>query len=176
MSRPLTTKQKRFVENHAIKGMSIAESVRRAGYNVTSGRSEDYGSLGCRMLKTERVGNYFRKLRDKALSKDVLSFNEKRSFLARAVRTDASNPDPDLVQEIVETQSEHGTTRRAKIVNKLQAIEIDNKMVGDNWSDRSPAVSNPFLFLVTLGKQDSQQTQATLPEPITLPMEAEIIP
>jgi phage terminase small subunit len=157
MKKPLNTRQKKFCDNYAFKGMSIAESVRRAGYLFKSGRSEDFGSYGCKLLKQERVSSYVQKLREKAFEKDALSFAEKRSFLARAVRADASNPDADLVQEVVETHGESGSSKRMKIVSKLEAINIDNKMVGDNYADRSPAVSNPFLFLVTLGKQDAIQ-------------------
>jgi phage terminase small subunit len=154
MSKPLNTRQRKFVENYAIKGMSIAESVRRAGYVISTGRVEDASSYGCKLLRQDRIKTYVQKLKDKKFSQDLLSFNEKRSFLARAVRADANNPDADLVQEVVEAHGESGSSKRVKIVSKLEAINIDNKMVGDNYADRSPAVSNPFLFLVTLGKQD----------------------
>ena len=174
MYKTLTTKQKRFVENHVTKGMSIAESVRRAGYAVKSGRSEDYGSLGCRMLKTERVADYVMKLKRKVFAKDVLSVEEKRSFLARAVRADASNPDPDLVQEMVETHGEHGSVKRVKLVSKLEAINIDNKMAGDNYSDRSGnEIVNPFLAIISLFSNQP----GTLPALPALPaIEAEIVP
>jgi len=155
--RPLTTKQKRFVENHVIKGMSIAESVRRAGYNVTSGRSEDYGSLGCRMLKTDRVRNYFVKLKEKSFEKDALSYNEKRSFLARAVRADATNPDADLVQEIREEVDSEGNVRRVrKLVSKMEALSLDNKLAGHEWKDRETKASNPFALIIQLGKTPAQ--------------------
>jgi phage terminase small subunit len=174
MYKTLTTKQKRFVENHVTKGMSISESVRRAGYAVKSGRSEDYGSLGCRMLKTERVADYVMKLKRKVFAKDVLSVEEKRSFLARAVRADASNPDPDLVQEMVETHGEHGSVKRVKLVSKLEAINIDNKMAGDNYSDRSGnEIVNPFLAIISLFSNQP----GTLPALPALPaIEAEIVP
>lgn len=152
MKRPLNTRQKKFCDNYATRGMSIAESVRRAGYNFKSQRSEDYGSYGCKLLKQERVSSYVKKLREKAFQKDALSFAEKRAFLARAVRADASNPDADLVQEVVETHGEHGSSKRIKIVSKLEAINIDNKMCGDEYRDRQPQASNPFLFIVSLGK------------------------
>jgi len=164
MTKILTSKQKRFIENHIIRNMSISESVRRAGYQVKSGRVEDYGSLGCRILKTERVAAYKKKLQEKSFSKDLLSIAEKRSFLARAVRSDASNPDPDLVQEYAETTNEHGTSKRVKIVSKLEALNIDNKMAGDYYSDREPQATNPFLFIVGLSKglpmQHAQQARA----------------
>jgi hypothetical protein len=166
--------------------MSIAESVRRAGYNVTSHRSEDYGSLGCRMLKTERVRKEYDKLREKVFAKDVLSFSEKRAYLARAVRTsvDAVGASSDLAQEVVEEVDSSGNVKRKiKVVDKLRALELDNKMSGDNYADRSPQVSNPFMLIVSLGKtpaqgqalDDARQTASVgkLPHPPTI--EAELV-
>lgn len=178
--RTLTTKQKRFAENHVIKSMSIAESVRRAGYAIKSGRSEDYGSLGCKILKTDRVAAYVSKLREKAFKKDLLSVAEKRAFLARAVRADASNPDPDLVQEMVETHGEHGSVKRVKLVSKLEAINIDNKMAGDNFADRQDQTqANPFLFLVNFfTPTPGQPVLPGSPSSPALPpvLDAEIVP
>ena len=156
--RPLNTRQKRFVENHILKGMSIAESVRRAGYLISSGRSEDYSSWGCRLLKTPRVADEVQKLREKVFSKDALSFAEKRAYLARAVRCDASNPDPDLVQELREEFDAEGNVKRTrKIVSKIDAIRVDNNMAGDNFADKHQAAENPFLLLVTLSQADAHK-------------------
>jgi hypothetical protein len=186
--RPLTTKQKRFVENHVIKGMSIAESVRRAGYNVTSHRSEDYGSLGCRMLKTERVRKEYNRLREKAFAQDALTFAEKRAFLARAVRTsvDQVGASSDLAQEVVEEVDQEGRVKRKiKVVDKLRALELDNKMSGDNFADRSPQAQNPFMLIVSLGKtagntsllDDARQAASvgSLPHPSVV-IDAEVVP
>jgi hypothetical protein len=152
MYKTLTTKQKRFVENHVTKGISIAESVRRAGYQVKSGRSEDYGSLGCRMLKTERVSDYVTKLKRKAFLKDSLSLEEKRAFLASVVRSSPSqvNADSPLCQEYAEEVDQQGNVKRkVKLVSKIEAIRTDNNMSGDNFADRQDQSQvNPFLFLV----------------------------
>jgi len=163
MKKPLNTKQKKFADNYATRGMSIAESVRRAGYNFRSQRSEDYGSYGCKLLKQERIASYVKKLREKSFAADALSFAEKRSFLARAVRCNAANPDPDLVQEIAETQGEHGTSRRVKVVSKLAAIEADNRMIGDNFSDREPQANNPFQILIAMSSPHFLGVQSTSP-------------
>jgi hypothetical protein len=153
MSKPLNTRQKKFVDNYVTKGLSIAESVRRAGYSIVSGRVEDASSYGCKLLKQERVMNYMNKLKEKAFNQDALSFAEKRAFLARAVRADASSPDADLVQEIREEVDSEGRVKRVrKMVGKLEALSLDNKMVGDNFADRTPQASNPFLLIVSLGK------------------------
>jgi len=156
MSKPLNTRQKKFVDNYVTKGLSIAESVRRAGYSILSGRVEDASSYGCKLLKQERVMNYVNKLKEKAFNQDALSFAEKRAFLARAVRADATSPDADLVQEIREEVDSEGRIKRVrKMVGKLEALSLDNKMIGDNFADRTPQASNPFLLIVSLGKTTS---------------------
>jgi len=158
--RPLNTRQKRFIENHILKGMSIAESVRRAGYMIKSGRSEDFSSLGCRLLKTPRVADEVKKLRERVFEKTALSFSEKRNYLARVVRSDATAPDPDLVQEIREEVDAEGNVKRVrKMVSKLEALNIDNKMIGHEHKDREVQASNPFLFLINLSKPGASLVQ-----------------
>jgi len=154
MSRPLSTKQKRFVDNFVLKQLSIAESVRRAGYNFKSGRSEDYGSYGCKLLKQERVASYVRKLRERAFEKQALSLAEKRAFLARALRSPVGelHEGSDLAQEVTVTEGKEGTVKRIKGVDKIRAIEVDNRMAGHDYKDREPQANNPFLFIVSLGK------------------------
>jgi len=175
--RPLTTKQKRFVENHAIKGMSIAESVRRAGYNVTSGRSEDYGSLGCRMLKTERVRKEYNRLREKVFAQDVMSFQERRSFLARAIRTPVGelHEGSDLAQEVTISEGKDGTTKKIKALDKVRCLELDAKLAGD--FDKDVQVVNPFALIIQLGKTAGTSLlddASQLPHP-PLVMDAEVV-
>lgn len=172
MARQLTSKQKRFVENYILRSMSIAESVRRANYAIKSGRSEDYASLGCRMLKTERVAHAVSKLREKQFAKDVLSMSEKRAFLARAVRTPVGeiNEGSDLAQEVTISEGANGSSRKVKAVDKLRAIELDSRIAGDFYADRNESVSNPFLFLVTLGREQAKVLQhANGVETVNLP-------
>jgi len=153
MQKPLNTRQKKFVDNYIIKGLSISESVRRAGYSIKSGRVEDAASYGCKLLRQDRVRAYLTKLKEKEFSKNVLTLAEKRDFLARAVRCDVRNPDADLVQEVSESESEGRVSKKVKVVDKLKAVELDSKIAGDFYSDRQPQVSNPFLFIVSLSKQ-----------------------
>jgi phage terminase small subunit len=163
MNKPLNTRQKKFVDNYVIKGLSIAESVRRAGYSIKSGKSEDAGSYGCKLLRQDRVKAYLNKLREKQFSETALSVGEKRAYLARAVRCDVTNPDADLIQEVSETSNDNGVSRKVKVVDKLRAIELDSKIAGDFYDDRQAQVSNPFLLIVSLGKTGSvsQELSAT---------------
>jgi hypothetical protein len=159
MSKPLNTRQKKFVDNYVTKGLSIAESVRRAGYSTASGKIEDLSSYGCKLLRQDRVKAYVQRLKEKAFKQDVLSFSEKRAFLARAVRTsvDQVGASSDLAQEVSEEVDAQGNVKRKiKIVDRLRALELDNKMAGDNFADRSPQSSNPFMLIVSLGKTPAQ--------------------
>jgi phage terminase small subunit len=187
MSRPLNTRQKKFVDNYVTKGLSIAESVRRAGYSTTSGKLEDLSSYGCKLLRQDRVKAYVQKLKEKAFKQDVLSFSEKRAFLARAVRAsvDQVGASSDLAQEVSEEVDASGNVKRKiKVIDKLRALELDNKMSGDNFADRSPQVSNPFMLIVSLGKtqagaslmDDARQAASVgqLPHP-SIVMDAEVI-
>jgi phage terminase small subunit len=175
MARVLTTKQKRFVDNYTLKGMSISESVRRAGYNFKSGKTEDYGSYGCKLLKQDRIVSYVKKLRDKSFEKEALTYAEKRAFLARTVRADlTSKVDGDLIQELKEEVDSEGNVKRSiKLASKMDAIKEDNKMTHVYEEDK--VASNPFLFLVTLGKKDSDPI-ASLPSVSGNVIEAEIVP
>jgi phage terminase small subunit len=188
MSKPLNTRQKKFVDNYVTKGLSIAESVRRAGYSTTSGKLEDLSSYGCKLLRQDRVKAYVQRLKEKAFKQDALTFAEKRAFLARAVRTsvDQVGASSDLAQEVVEEVDQEGRVKRkVKVVDKLRALELDNKMSGDNFADRSPQAQNPFMLIVSLGKtsgntsllDDARQAASVgqLPHPAVV-MDAEVVP
>jgi hypothetical protein len=171
--RPLNSRQKKFVENYVNKGLSIAESVRLAGYAIKSGRVEDASSYGCKLLRQDRVKDYVSKLREKAFSREALSYAEKRAFLARAVRTPVGelHEASDLAQEVTITESKEGTSRKVKAVDKLRALELDSKLAGDFYSDREPQANNPFLFIVSLGKSAGDPVSLPSPAP-TIEIEA----
>jgi len=134
------------------EGLNRNKSYTGAGYKSCN-TPGDYSNAS-KLEKDPRVAEMINTLKGTNLIKDALSIEEKRSFLARAVRCDIRNPDPDLIQEVTETESERGSSRKIKTVGKLEAIALDNKMAGDNWEDRQAKEvrHNPFLFLVALSK------------------------
>ena len=151
--KSLNARQQKFCNLYVFGDTAgnISQSHRKAGYACPT--IEGHGANGLRLLKSERIQNEIRKLREKRFEKDALSYNEKRSFLARAVRADATNPDADLVQEIREEVDSGGNVRRVrKLVSKMEALSLDNKLAGHEWKDRSPQVSNPFTLIIALGK------------------------
>ena len=173
----LNTRQLKFIKLIA-QGESQAQAHRRAGYRCPT--IEGHGANAVRLLKNERIQRGLQKLREKSFSDMALSSAEKRAFLARAVRADASNPDPDLVQEYSETHGEHGSVKRVKLVSKLEAINIDNKMAGHSWADRQDQTqTNPFLFLVNFfSPSPSPPVLPGSPNSPALPtvLDAEIVP
>jgi hypothetical protein len=174
----LNKRQQLFCQ-YLIEGESQAQSYLKAGFKANT--IQQAGSNAIRLMRTERVSSYLSKLKDIHFTKQALSFAEKRAFLARAVRADASKADPDLVQEVREEVDQQGNVKRVvKLVNKLDALREDNAMSGDRFSDRSPQVSNPFLFLVTAFKQgdalhQGQRVQLPAPGPATISIDAEIV-
>jgi hypothetical protein len=72
------------------------------------------------------------------LSGEVLTRHEKRTFLARVVRTPLSEVSAasDLCAEEVVTESDKGTYRKIKALDKLKAIELDAKLMGEFQGDQ----------------------------------------
>ena len=145
----LTTKQLAYC-THRAKGENKARSYLMAGYKAAN--SEQAGSAACKLESDNRVSSYISTLRESSFLKDALTLAEKRAYLARAVRCDVRSPDADLIQEISESESDGKVSKKVRVVDKLKAVELDSKIAGDFYSDRSPQVSNPFMFIVSLSK------------------------
>jgi len=158
----------------------MAQAHRRAGYSCPT--IEGHGANAIRLLKSERIQQELKKLKDKQFEKDALSYNEKRSFLSRVVRADASKADADLIQEVREEVDQQGNVKRVvKLVSKMDALKEDNIMSGDRFSDRSPQAMNPFAFIIQLGRQQGEVLQhgerVALPAtaPATIEVDAEMV-
>ena len=152
--RELNSRQKKFCSLY-VQGETagnIAQSHRKAGYICPT--IEGHGGNGIRLLRSERIQKEIAKLREKAFSREALSYAEKRSYLARCVRTPVGelHEGSDLAQEVTITESKEGTTKRIKGVDRLRALELDSKLAGDFYADRTPQASNPFTLIVALGK------------------------
>lgn len=155
--------------HYLTEGESQAQSYLKAGFKANT--IQQAGSNAIRLMRTERVASYLSKLKDIQFTKQALSYAEKRAFLSRVVRTPVGelNEGSDLAQEVTITESKEGTSKKIKAVDKLRAIEIDSKLAGDFYSDREPQANNPFLFIVSLSKQNqispvSGQVIETKPE------------
>jgi hypothetical protein len=172
----LTTKQQAYCYERA-NGVAKARSYLNAGYKANN--IEDAGSAACVLEKNPLVSSMIDTLRESSFVKQALSIAEKRAFLARAVRTPVRdvNSESDLCQEYKVTTLETGqVVESVKMVDKLKAIEVDSKIAGDFYADRSPQVQNPFMFLVALdsGSVVLQETNS-VPELGVVGVESEII-
>jgi hypothetical protein len=85
---------------------------------------------------------------------------------------------------VEEVDQEGRVKRKVKVVDKLRALELDNKMSGDNFADRSPQAQNPFALIIQLGKtagtslmDDARQAVSVgqLPHP-PIVIDAEVVP
>lgn len=94
-----------------------------------------------RASKRADVKAYMQAVQLEARDSSVLTVLEKRRFLARVVRTPINEGmDPreleqknlDLVKSYSTSETETGTTFRLERLDPLKAIEIDNKLSGDD--------------------------------------------
>ena len=91
-----------------------------------------------------------------------------------------------LAQSYTEEVDVQGNVKRKVVLpDKARLIDLDNRMAGDNFADRSPQASNPFTLIIALGKtpaqgqalDDARQAVSVgqLPHPAPLVMDAELV-
>jgi hypothetical protein len=153
--RNTLNKRQQLFCHYLTEGDSQAQSYLKAGFKANT--IQQAGSNAIRLMRTERVSSYLAKLKEVLFTKQALSYSEKRAWLAKAVRTPVGelHEGSDLAQEVTITEGKEGTSRKVKAVDKLRAIELDSKLAGDFYADRTPQASNPFLMIVSLGKSAS---------------------
>lgn len=115
--------------------------------------------------KTEFVGNELKALRRESELDRGLRRQEKRNFLARAVRANAleidpedpNDPNADLIQEVVRSYDRQGNVVRTavKLFPKTVAMEMDNKMTGDNAPEEVHHTLSGGVMVIPVGKADS---------------------
>lgn len=102
-------------------------------------------------------------MRDKEDPKLMMSRYEKRTFLARVARANPlkinpDNPDDengDLVESVTRHYDREGNHIRTviKLPSKLQAVEIDNRMTGDNEPEVHELRLGGGVMLVPVGAE-----------------------
>jgi len=158
------------------KGNNKAQSYLQAGYKAKD--ITQAGSAACKLENDERVLTYIKTLQESSFLKDALSVAEKRAFLAATVRANPLDPDlpGHLIQEARTEVDPAGNIKKViKLPSKLEAINIDNKMAGDNYADRAGSeIVNPFLAIVSLFS-NQPGTLPAMPAQARV-IEAEILP
>lgn len=113
-----------------------ADAYVQAGFKP--GNRVSAQTLGTRMRRRADVQAYIRAIQQAAANETVLSVLEKRRFLARIVRTPLCKLDPeretdgDLIKSHSSSSSKTSSSTRIEKLDPLKAIEIDNKLSGDD--------------------------------------------
>ena len=152
----LNRRQQLFCQ-YIAEGESQARAYLKAGFKANT--IQQAGSNAIRLMRTERVATYLGKIKEIVFKNQVLSFNEKRAIISRMVKAAPSEVGADsmLAQSYSEEVDAQGNVKRKVVLpDKARLIDLDNRMSGDNFADRSPQVSNPFAVIIALGKTPAQ--------------------
>ena len=111
------------------------------------------------------VKNELERLRNESELNRGLSRQEKRNFLARVVRAnpleidpdDPNDPNADLIDSIVKNYDKDGNLIKTtvKLVSKAQALEMDNKMTWHNAPEQIEHRLSGGVMLIPVGRVDS---------------------
>ena len=177
----LNRRQQLFCQ-YLAEGESQARAYLKAGFKANT--IQQAGANAIRLMRTERVMTYLGKIKEIVFKNQVLSFNEKRAIISRMVKAAPSEVGADsmLAQSYTEEVDVQGNVKRKVVLpDKARLIDLDNRMAGDNFADRSPQVSNPFTLIIALGKtagntslmDDARQAVSVgqLPNPATIDAE-----
>ena len=161
------------------KGENKSQAYLKAGYKAKT--IEQAGSGAVKLEQDPRVSQYIATLQESSFLKEALSVAEKRAFLAATVRANPLDPDlpGHLIQEARTEVDQSGNTKKViKLPSKLEAINIDNKMAGDNYADKAGNDSvNPFLAIISLFSNSPGLPSVPAALPASQPViEAEIVP
>lgn len=121
--------------NLILDGMGAASAYRKAGY--TAKNVQTASSCSTRLLKRASIAAYLNAMRQKAAAGKVLTMQAKREFLCRIVNTplmgiDPRGPDGDLILKYKNTITENGGSEEIVKLDPLKAIDLDNKLSGDD--------------------------------------------
>jgi hypothetical protein len=131
---PKDPRHQRFADN-LLAGMGTGEAYIAAGFRV---KKQVANPAAARLKKSRPVKDYMDAIRQASAVSTVLSVIEKREFFARIVRTPITKLSPDedknadLIKSFARNESEMGSSLRLEKLDPLKAIELDNKLSGDD--------------------------------------------
>jgi len=154
-AKQLSPLERAFVEFYVFDGLTLykaymtAFAVRVQNWNNASPKHKQamasmYASaLMRRQPIQEYIAELKEKLADKAQQQRFLSLEEKRAFLAKVVRTPIGEVDEDhIIAQEVKTGPDG---RTVKMPNKLQALELDSRLMGEFQDSMRLDVSEKVL-------------------------------
>ena len=118
-----------------LNGQQPSKAYSGAGYSAKSPQS--VATCAKRLLNNVEVARYLKVMRQRAAQGMVLSLQAKREFLCRIVTTPLMGIDPrgkdgDLILKYKNTITELGGSEEIVKLDPLKAIELDNKLSGDD--------------------------------------------
>lgn len=133
---PRQVRAQRFADL-ILSGASQAEAYRAVGFQAKSQAA--IATNAHKLANRSDVAAYMEWHRQASATETSLTLKEKRDFLARVVRTGIGDLDHspqsktgDLIAAVVINESEMGSSIRITRLDPLKAIEIDNKLSGDD--------------------------------------------
>ena len=148
---PNDPRHQRFADL-VLSGETPPEAYRKAGFSATSTQSR--AAASCRLLKNVKIATYMAAVRGKAAQGAVLTLQQKREFLCRIVTTPLMSIDPkgkdgDLIRKYKSVQTETGGSEEIEKLDPLKAIDLDNKLTGEDAE--SGAMNSLSAALAALG-------------------------
>jgi phage terminase small subunit len=128
--------------DYVLNGDPPAKAYGKAGYNAKSPQSR--ATAAGRLLKNVDIARYMEAVRQEAAKGKVLTLQDKREFLARIVMTPLMSIDPrgkdgDLIRKYKMTTTEAGGMEEIEKLDPLKAIDLDNKLSGDDPESNATA-------------------------------------
>lgn len=121
-----------------LAGEKPSKAYRDAGFNAKTAAS--CATNSGRLLKNADIAAYLHAMRQAGAKAKVLTLQAKREFLCRIVSTPLMSINPndpqrlhgDLILKYKRTVTESGETEEIVKLDPLKAIDIDNKLSGDD--------------------------------------------
>ena len=132
---PKDPRHQRFADLF-MAGATLADAY----HNAFSCTLHSAKSNSSRAIRRRDVAAYIAAVRQRSAAASVLSVQEKREFLARIVRTPITkldidtHTDADLIKSFARNETETGNSTRLEKLDALKAIELDNRIAGDDAS------------------------------------------
>jgi len=125
-----------------LDGNTPAKAYKMAGFNAKTPQSR--AAAATRLLKNVNIATYLAAVRREADKGVVLTLQAKREFLARIVNTPLMSIDPrgkdgDLIRKYKLTTTESGGMEEIEKLDPLKAIDLDNKLSGDDPESNATA-------------------------------------
>lgn len=135
-----------------LNGDKPAKAYQKAGFQAKTAASR--ATNAGRLLKNADISAYIHAMQQASTTAKVLTLQQKREFLARVVLTpllkiDPHGADGDLIMKYRNTVTEDGGVVEIVKVDPLKAIEMDNKLSGDD--PESAAMGGLADALASLG-------------------------